>query len=101
MKLGHDVQTTIEEGLKGKPDAAIWMAAQSENRFLITQDLDFSDIRRFAPGKHEGILLLRLHSPNQVAVVARIAELFSNENTDAWQGCFVVATEHKLRVLHP
>lgn len=60
-ELGHDVQTTIEEGLTGKHAAAIWMAAQSEKRFLITQDLDFSDIRKFAPGTHEGVLILRLH----------------------------------------
>ena len=62
-KLGHDVQTTIEEGLKGKLDQDIWQAAQREERFLMTQDMDFSDVRRFAPGTHQGILLLRLHSP--------------------------------------
>ncbi len=98
-KLGHDVQTTIEEGLKGKRDQDIWEAAQLEERFLMTQDMDFSDIRRFAPGTHQGILLLRLHSPNQAAIVSRVADLFANENTEAWRRCFVVATEHKLRVI--
>lgn len=99
-KLGHDVQTTIEEGLTGKPDADLWQAAQSEKRFLITQDMDFSDIRSFAPGTHEGILLLRFHSPNQAAIVSRVADLFSREDIEKWRGCFVVATEHKVRVVH-
>jgi predicted nuclease of predicted toxin-antitoxin system len=49
-KLGHDAQTTIEEGLQGKLDEDIWRAAQVEARSLMTQDMDFSDIRRFAPG---------------------------------------------------
>jgi predicted nuclease of predicted toxin-antitoxin system len=43
--LGHDVHTTAEEGLMGKPDAEIWLVTQREERFLITQDLDFSDLR--------------------------------------------------------
>ncbi len=98
-KLGHDVPTTSEEGLTGKPDGDIRSAAQSEERFLITQDLDFSDARKFAPGTHAGILLLRLHSPNQGAIISRIAKLFEREDTGTWNSCFVVATEHKLRVL--
>jgi hypothetical protein len=48
--LGHDVHTTYSEGLTGHADRDMWRAAQAESRFLITQDLDFSDIRQFAPG---------------------------------------------------
>jgi predicted nuclease of predicted toxin-antitoxin system len=46
----HDVQTLGEEGLTGRADADIWQAAQSGGRILITQDLDFSDTRKFQPG---------------------------------------------------
>jgi predicted nuclease of predicted toxin-antitoxin system len=56
---GHDVDTVADEGLKGRDDATIWQAAQAEGRFLITQDLDFSDVRRFSPGTHAGLLLVR------------------------------------------
>ncbi len=65
-KLGHDAHTTYEERLVGHPDKEIWDAAQKESRFLITQDLNFSDLRRFAPGSHCGILLVRLRSPNRL-----------------------------------
>jgi predicted nuclease of predicted toxin-antitoxin system len=82
-KLGHDLRTTSEEGLTGKPDAEIWDAAQSEKRFLVTQDMDFSGARKFEPGTHQGILLLRLHSPNQVAITSRVTELFEYEGTEA------------------
>jgi hypothetical protein len=54
--LGHDVDTAPTEGLAGHPDSDVWRAAQSAGRFLITQDLDFSDVRAFAPGTHHGIL---------------------------------------------
>lgn len=63
--LGHDVDTVNDERLIGHVDEDIWDAAQKESRFLITQDLDFSDSRRFAPGSHHGILLIRLRSPNR------------------------------------
>jgi predicted nuclease of predicted toxin-antitoxin system len=100
-ELGHDVHTAYEERLVGHPDTEIWGAAQRESRFLITQDLDFSDLRQFAPGSHHGILLVRLRSPNQRNLTARIRELFQQENVSDWAGCFVVATERKTRVLRP
>ncbi len=55
-----DVDTVISEGLQGSDDEIVFAAAQAEGRFLITQDLDFSDQRKFLPGAHAGILLLRL-----------------------------------------
>lgn len=59
---GHDVHTVPDEGLAGNPDDAIWKAAGREARRLVTQDLDFSDIRGFQPGTHPGLLLVRLRS---------------------------------------
>ena len=99
--LGHDAHTLQDESLIGHADREIWEAAQRESRFLITQDLDFSDLRQFAPGSHNGILLVRLRSPNRRGLVERIGELFQKENVGEWAGCFVVATERKIRVLKP
>ncbi len=99
--VGHDVHTTAQEGLIGHSDREIWEAAQKESRFLITQDLDFSDSRRFAPGSHRGILLVRLHSPSRTNLIERVGELFQTENVTDWSGCFVVATERKIRVVKP
>jgi predicted nuclease of predicted toxin-antitoxin system len=99
--LGHDVHTLHDELLLGHADREIWEATQKESRFLITQDLDFSDLRQFAPGSHHGILLVRLRSPSRRDLIERIGELFQKENVGEWGGCFVVATERKIRVLKP
>jgi predicted nuclease of predicted toxin-antitoxin system len=48
--LGMDVDAVLDEGLGGRRDEDVWAAAQVEERFLVTQDLDFSDRRKFAPG---------------------------------------------------
>ncbi|HUU12285.1 MAG TPA: DUF5615 family PIN-like protein [Terriglobia bacterium] len=99
--MGHDVQTVAEEGIAGSNDPVIWQVAQREARFLITQDLDFSDVKRFAPGSHYGILLIRLRTPSRRALIARVEDLFRVEDVDQWPKCFVVATERKVRVRRP
>lgn len=70
-ELGHDVHTVPGERLSGKPDTEIWRAARAEGRFLITQDLDSSGTRQFAPGTHPGLLLVRLREPGSHALTPR------------------------------
>ena len=97
----HDVQTVGEEGLTGRANADIWRAAQREGCILITQDLDFSDTRKFQPGTHHGVVLIRLQSPSRRNLIARTTELFEAENVSGWASCFVVVTERKIRVKKP
>jgi predicted nuclease of predicted toxin-antitoxin system len=82
-------------------DNEVWQAAQAADRFLITQDLDFSDVRSFRPGTHAELLLVRLAQPGSNALVARVAMLLATEHVDEWRGCLVVATEHKVRIKRP
>lgn len=100
-KLGYPTDTVLDEGLQGSNDGDVWAAAQQSGRFLITQDLDFSDIRRFQPGTHHGLLLLRLRDPGRHALFRRIQTLFLSEDLNHWKNCFVVVTEHKIRVRRP
>ncbi len=100
-KLGHDVDTVPQETLSGQPDPKVWDAAQSAQRFLVTQDLDFSDVRRFAPDTHHGILLVRLSNPSRRHLIERIRNVFSVEAVETWQRCFVVVTDLKIRIQRP
>jgi len=100
-ELGHNVDTVGQQGLTGQPDAAVWEAAQKSGRLLITQDMDFSDTRRYKPGSHHGIVLVRLRDPGRQALRERIENLFRTEDVNAWKGCFVVVTDRKTRVVRP
>ena len=101
-RLGHDADTVVDEGLKGEPDEVVWPAAQKEGRFLVTQDLDFSDIRKFVPGTHRGLMLVRLRMPSQSMLEHRVSEAFAEmESNDAWIGAFVVVSDRKVRVTLP
>lgn len=99
--LGHDVDTTISEGLAGHTDSEVWQTALESDRFLITQDLDFSDIRQFNPSTHTGLLILRLRDPGRRSLLDRTLSLFSNEDITEWEGCLVIATDRKIRIRRP
>ena len=43
----------------------MWAAAETEKRFSVTQELDFSDRAKFAPGTHCGLLRVRLPDGQQ------------------------------------
>jgi predicted nuclease of predicted toxin-antitoxin system len=98
---GHDVDTPPGAGLVGPPDQDVWQATQRAARFLVTQDLDFSDIRLYQPGTHHGLLLVRLAEPGRRQLIERVQHLFDTEAVDTWQRCFVVATDRKIRIRRP
>jgi len=99
--MGHIVDTVPDEGLIGADDSKVWASSRKHERFFITQDLDFSDMRRFKPGPHPGILLVRLKNPGSFALTERIRNVFIHEKIEDWRGCFVVITENKIRVRYP
>jgi predicted nuclease of predicted toxin-antitoxin system len=57
--LGHDVDTVIDEGLGSAGDPDVLAAAMREQRFLVTLDRGFGDVRRYPPGSHPGIAVIR------------------------------------------
>ena len=61
-KLGHEVEDTKELGFFGITDEKLLELAINEKRILITQDVDFADIR-FLPRKNPGIIVIRI-KPN-------------------------------------
>jgi len=100
-ELGHEVDTVYVERLNGRIDADVWKGTQSSKRFFITQDLDFSDMRRYAPGTHAGLLLVRLAQPGRNALLERVSQVFKTEKVEDWTGCLVVVTDRKVRVRRP
>lgn len=101
VALGHDVDTAVSEGPAGHEDPEVWSGAQAAGRMLLTQDLDFSDVRVFAPGTHPGLVLVRMREPGLSALRTRLLAVFRAEPVEAWAGCFVVVTDRKVRVRRP
>jgi predicted nuclease of predicted toxin-antitoxin system len=99
--FGHDVDTVLNEHLGGASDDQVWQATQATGRILVTQDLDFSDVRKFSPGSHSSLILVRLRDPDRRALIHRLTEVFRTEDVSGWNRCFVVISDRKVRVRRP
>jgi predicted nuclease of predicted toxin-antitoxin system len=86
-RLGHEVDTVYAEQLNGRVDIDVWNGTQTAQCFFITQDLDFSDMRRYAPGTHAGLLLVRLARPGRNALLERVSQVFETVKVEDWAGC--------------
>src|SRR5258708_3074417 len=91
---GYSAERVTDEGLSGADDPVVWQRAVSEGRFFITLDLDFADVRRFPPGSHPGILLLRPRSRSRAAVLEILRRVVQEQPLNTLAGCFVVADIH-------
>ena len=76
----HDVMTVAEQGMCSAHDDDLIQACSSEQRVLVTMDVDFGNPLRFRPTDYSGIALIRLpprSSPDDLcaALMTLIAEL--------------------------
>jgi predicted nuclease of predicted toxin-antitoxin system len=83
--FGHTAERVTDERLSGATDETIWEHACAEGRFLITLDLDFSDVRRYSPGTHPGILLLRPRNTGRTAVRDVLSHVMHEHGWRRWQ----------------
>jgi predicted nuclease of predicted toxin-antitoxin system len=68
--FGFVADTVGDEDLSGADDETVARTSRSENRILVTLDLDFANIRAYPPGEHAGIIVLRLKHQDKPTVLA-------------------------------
>jgi predicted nuclease of predicted toxin-antitoxin system len=100
-QLGHDVSTALEEGLLGKVDIEIGAAAKSEDRMIFTLDLDFADLRKFAPGSHPGVILFRPRSMGPFTVNQFVLKFSQETELTTLARCLTIVEPHRIRVRRP
>lgn len=99
--LNHDVTTAADEGLLSQPDTTIASAAKSEDRILLTLDLEFGDLRKYHPGEHPGIILFRPRSFGPLAVNRFVEAFFHETDLKHFTGCVVVVEPSRIRIRRP
>jgi predicted nuclease of predicted toxin-antitoxin system len=100
-ECGYEADRVHDQGLSGAGDEMVWSRVVAEGRFLITLDLDFSDIRRFVPGSHPGILLIRGKSKSRASVLAVLRRVVAEHPLNTLRGCLAVADDDLTRVRRP
>ena len=99
--LGHEVDTVESEGIAGADDRTVLAAAIDDGRLLITLDRGFGDVRRYPPGSHAGIAVLRLDSQDARSATDAIKSFLSNDRLGDITGCIVVVRGHLVRIRRP
>ena len=87
QQLGHDVLDIRGTEDQGIPDELLWKRTQREGRLLITTDKGFGYYRRES---HYGILIVRLHQPNEAKIHERVMRAVQQFAEDEWKGLIVV-----------
>lgn len=95
---GHEVYTVVEQGWSGLADDAIWSRLQAAQALLITADKGFGDIRRFPPGEHHGILLLRVQRESIVEYRALVERVVKQISLEELRGNVSVANYRGIRI---
>ena len=95
---GHDVRTVLEEGLGGAADSTVSAACTTEDRILVTLDLDFADIRRPGLAESPGVLVLRLARQDAGSVCAGLHAALPDLERESLRGSVWILEPHRVRV---
>lgn len=100
-QAGYDADRVYDEGLSGAADERVWERVCVEARLFVTLDLDFSDVRRYKPGTHPGILLVRARNSSAAAVTEVLARVVAERSLGDLSGCLAVADHSFTRIRRP
>lgn len=92
------MHTARNENLGGRPDEQILALCREGKRVLITLDLDFSDIRLYPTGTHEGIWVLRPESQSIDRILALLEGALTLLETEPHMGRLWVVEHGRVRI---
>lgn len=95
---GHEAVSVTEQGMGGTKDPSLWQAVQAEQRFLVTADKGFGDIRSYPAGTHAGVLLLRPDHAGIRPVLDLLEQTLAAYDLEALAGAVAVVTPRGVRI---
>lgn len=99
---GHDSVTVAEQGLGGASDSGLIQACRTEDRILVTLDLDFSNVLRFPPERYAGIAVLRVPHPVELrAIHERVRVLLERVGQEELSGGLWIVEAGRIRQYDP
>ena len=97
----HEAVHLREEGLQRLPNGEIFTKAISENRIILTFDLDFGEIAALARGRKASVVVFRFHNTRTQHILERLAVVLADCSGILERGAVVVVeeTRHRIRLL--
>ncbi|MBF0518231.1 MAG: DUF5615 family PIN-like protein [Nitrospirae bacterium] len=95
---GHDAIHLRDEGLQQLPNGKIFEKAYSENRVVLTFDLDFGEIIALSAGNLVSVIIFRLYNTRSSNVIKRLDKVLKDSMEAIEKGAIVVVDEARHRV---
>ncbi len=95
---GYHAVSVIEQEMGGFKDTDLWPRVQAEQRFLITADKGFADIRVYQPGTHCGVLLLRPDKDGIRPILSLLEQVLKSCNLNELNRTVTVVTPRGIRI---
>jgi predicted nuclease of predicted toxin-antitoxin system len=94
---GHDAATVRQEGLCGARDEQVFEAARTEDRALITLDLDFANPIRFPAAGSAGVIVIRTPRPLLSLIEATLRQALPRLSSEAVKGKLWIVEPGRIR----
>ncbi len=94
---GHEVRSVLTQGWSGIADNELLQRVTAEGAMLVTADKGFGDIRKYPPGSHGGIILLRPDNESLGEYRELLALLVARHELEALAGAVTVVTSRSVR----
>ncbi len=95
---GHDAVHLRELNLIRLPDDEIFTKAESEERIILTFDLDFGEIVAASRGKIPSVITFRLHNTRTPHVIARLEKVLNDSADALHKGAIITVEESRHRI---
>jgi predicted nuclease of predicted toxin-antitoxin system len=89
---GYPAETVRDQGWSGLQDDALWERVQAAQRWLVTADKGFGDVRMYVPGTYVGIILMRATIESRRRYVELAQATVRSARLEDVAGCLVVVT---------
>ena len=98
---GHEADTVRDEGLGGTSDEALYRNCCTEQRVLISLDLDFSDPLRFPAAGSGGIIVLRPRRNTLLLIRQTLVAALPALKRERLEGSLWIVEPDRIRVHTP
>lgn len=95
---GYQADSVREQDMAGWKDADLWLKIQAEDRFLITADKGFANLRMYPPGTHAGVMLLRPDLDGIRPLITLLEIVLASYDLSMLAGTITVVTRRGVRV---
>jgi predicted nuclease of predicted toxin-antitoxin system len=97
-QLGYDAVHLIEQGLQRLPDSDILAKAYSEERVLLTHDLDFADLMAASRATLPSVVIFRLRNMRPEHVNHYLDQILHRYEMELQQGAIISVMEAQVRL---